>query len=323
MKPPHDLTRWAQKHDYGRSNTGAEQRTRWVLWITVATMIIEIIAGGLTRSMAVLADGWHMSSHALAIGLSVLAYAAARRFAHDPRFSFGVWKIEVLAGYTSAILLLGVAATMLFSAAERLLYPEAIRYGEAMMVAIGGLIINLLCALILGNDHSHQAQAHHAEHDHQHVHSHASTHDLNLKAAYLHVLADALTSVLAIVALAGGWRYGWHWLDPATGLVGAVLVGIWARKLLFETGQILLDRAMDRPVVDEIRAVVAKLASGDCEITDLHIWRVGGKYYACVLSLLTHDASLRPLAVREALSSHEGLVHITVEIHHCDQCSSA
>lgn len=323
MKAPHDLTRWAQKHDYGRSNTSAEQRTRWVLWITVATMIIEIIAGGLTRSMAVLADGWHMSSHALAIGLSVLAYAAARRFAHDPRFSFGVWKIEVLAGYTSAILLLGVAATMLFSAAERLLYPEAIRYGEAMMVAIGGLIINLLCALILGNDHSHQAQAHHAEHDHQHVHSHASTHDLNLKAAYLHVLADALTSVLAIVALAGGWRYGWHWLDPAMGLVGAVLVGIWARKLLFETGQILLDRAMDRPVVDEIRAVVAELASGDCEITDLHIWRVGGKHYACVLSLLTHDASLRPLAVREALSSHEALVHITVEIHHCDQCSSA
>ena len=329
MSAPHDLSRWAHKHDYDTTNLRAESRTRWVLWITLATMGIEIVAGWLTHSMAVLADGWHMSSHALAIGLSVLAYAASRRFANDPRFSFGAWKIEVLAGYTSAILLLGVAATMLFSSTERLLYPETIRYGEAMTVAVGGLLVNLLCAFILGDGHTHPGKAHEHghghghSHHHLHDHDHPQPHDLNLKAAYLHVLADALTSLLAIIALAGGWRFGWHWLDPAMGLVGALLVGLWSRKLLFETGHILLDRNLDSPLSEEIGTVVAGLSRGDCAITDLHVWRIAPGRYACALSLLTHDDTLTPLAVREALSFHRELAHVTVEIHRCDQCPPA
>lgn len=311
MNTAHDLSRWAHDHRYAVGNAAAERGTRVVLWITLVTMVVEIVAGWLTNSMAVLADGWHMSSHALAIGLSALAYGAARRYADDPRFAFGTWKIEVLAGYTSAIALLGVAAAMLFSSCERLVTPQPIHYGEAMTVAIVGLAVNLACALILGGAH---------DHGHGHDHAHDHHHDLNLKAVYLHVLTDALTSVLAIIALAGGWFYGWAWLDPAMGVVGAVLVGLWARKLLVQTGCVLLDREMDHPVVAEIREVVATLAGGDAQITDLHVWRVGTGAYACALSLLTHDATLTPLQVRAALAIHEEIIHATVEIHRCDAC---
>ncbi len=317
MSPQHDLSRWAHQHRYGIANAQAERGTRWVLWITLATMVIEITTGWLTHSMAVLADGWHMSSHALAIGLATFAYAAARRYADDPRFAFGTWKIEILAGYTSAIVLLGVAGTMLFASLERLISPEPVLYGEAMIVAVAGLLINLACALILDGAHDHQ---HTHDHAHPHDHHHDHHHDLNLKAAYVHVLTDALTSVLAILALAGGWWLGWYWLDPAMGLIGAILVAVWARKLLIQTGAVLLDREMDHPVVAEIREVVSQLADGDVDITDLHVWRVGNGAYACALSLLTHNASLTPLQVREALAIHQELMHVTVEIHRCDTC---
>ncbi len=317
MSPQHDLSRWAHQHRYGIANAQAERGTRWVLWITLATMVIEITTGWLTHSMAVLADGWHMSSHALAIGLATFAYAAARRYADDPRFAFGTWKIEILAGYTSAIVLLGVAGTMLFASLERLISPEPVLYGEAMIVAVAGLLINLACALILDGAHDHQ---HTHDHAHPHDHHHDHHHDLNLKAAYVHVLTDALTSVLAILALAGGWWLGWYWLDPAMGLIGAILVAVWARKLLIQTGAVLLDREMDHPVVAEVREVVSQLADGDVDITDLHVWRVGNGAYACALSLLTHNASLTPLQVREALAIHQELMHVTVEIHHCDTC---
>ncbi len=319
MNSEHDLSRWAHAHRYAAGNAAAERGTQLVLWITLATMFVEIVAGWLTHSMAVLADGWHMSSHALAIGLSAFAYRSARRYADDPRFAFGTWKIEILAGYTSAIVLLGVAATMLYSSLERLVQPESIRYGEAMAVAVGGLAVNLACALILGGAHEHGHDHDHA-HGHPHEHAHDQHHDLNLQAAYVHVLTDALTSVLAIVALAGGWVYGWAWLDPAMGIVGAVLVGLWSRKLLLQTGNVLLDREMDHPVVAEIREVVESLAGGDVQITDLHVWRVGTGSYACAISLLTHDPALTPLQVREALGIHEEIQHATVEIHRCDQC---
>ena len=326
MNRAHDLSRWAHRHSYAIGNAAAERGTRLVLWITLATMLVEIVAGWLTHSMAVLADGWHMSSHALAIGLSAFAYTAARRYADDPRFAFGTWKIEILAGYTSAIVLLGVAAAMLFGSIERLISPETIHYGEAMAVAIGGLAVNLACALILGgahdhdHDHGHGHGHDHHDHPHSHDHSHEHHHDLNLKAAYVHVLTDALTSVLAILALAGGWLWGWAWLDPLMGLVGAVLVGLWAKKLLAQTATVLLDREMDHPVVGEVREVVEQLAAGDVQITDLHVWRVGTGAYACAVSLLTHDANLTPLQVRKALAIHEELMHVTVEIHRCDDC---
>ncbi|MFN4341115.1 MAG: CDF family Co(II)/Ni(II) efflux transporter DmeF [Azonexus sp.] len=310
MSTTHDLTRWAHKHEYGTGNAAAERGTRLVLWITLATMLVEIVAGWWFNSMAVLADGWHMSSHALAIGLSAFAYSAARKYARDPSFAFGTWKIEVLASYTSAIFLLGVAGAMVLGSLERLWSPQPIHYAEAMRVAVGGLIVNLVCALILGQAH-----------DHDHPPGHEHHHDLNLKAAYIHVVTDALTSLLAIAALAGGWLWGWAWLDPATGLVGAVLVALWAKKLIVQSGRVLLDREMDHPVVAEIRKVIATLpAAGNTQITDLHVWRVGNGAYACAISLLTHDAALTPLQIREALGIHQEIVHATVEIHRCDLC---
>lgn len=314
----HDLSRWAHQHDFGGDSAAAERSTHLVLWITLLTMVLEITAGWWFNSMAVLADGWHMSSHALAIGLSALAYAAARKYAGDPRFAFGTWKIEVLAGYTSALGLLGVAAAMVIGSTERLLSPQPIAYAEALIVAVIGLLVNLACALILSKAHPH---AHHHDHDHSHAHAHHNHDDLNLKAAYVHVLTDALTSVLAIAALVGGWLWEWAWLDPAMGIVGAVLVALWSKDLLLQTGRVLLDREMDHPVVAEIRDVIGALPSASTEITDLHVWRVGTGAYACALSLLTHDNRLTALAVREALSVHEELVHVTVEIHRCDICN--
>lgn len=335
VSPPHDLTRWAHRHDYAIGNAQAERNTRRVLWITLATMVLEIAAGWWFNSMAVLADGWHMSSHALAIGLAAFAYAAARKYAHDPRFAFGTWKIEILAGYTSALALIGVAGMMLIESVSRLFSPQSIHYPEAMAVAVLGLTVNLVCAFILGHGHAHgPGHAHGDGHAHAHGHTHCSGHghdhphshadhghagDLNLKAAYIHVLTDALTSVLAIVALAGGWWKGWDWLDPLMGILGAVLVALWAKNLLAQTGQVLLDREMDHPVVEEIRTVIATLP-GATTLTDLHVWRVGSGAYACTLSLLTHDAALTPLAVRAALGIHDEIVHVTVEIHRCDQC---
>jgi len=318
MKDHHDLARWAHDHHYSIGNAAAERGTRVVTWITVATMLVEIVAGWWFNSMAVLADGWHMSSHALAIGLSAFAYGAARKYAADPSFAFGTWKIEVLASYTSAIFLLGVAAAMIFGSLERLWTPQAIHYPEAMAVAIFGLAINLICALILGNAHDHGHDHHDHGHGHDHHHSH---HDLNLKSAYIHVVTDAATSVLAIAALAGGWFYGWAWLDPATGIVGAVLVALWAKNLIVQSGRVLLDREMDHPVVEEIREVIAALpANGNTQLTDLHVWRIGTGAYACALSVLTHDASLNPAGIRQALGIHEEIVHVTVEILLCDEC---
>ena len=318
-KIPHDISRWAHQHHYNSGNAAAERGTRIVLWITLATMLLEIGAGWWYNSMAVLADGFHMSSHALAIGLAAFAYAAARRYSTDPSFAFGTWKIEILAGYTSAIFLLGVAAAMVFGSLERLWAPQAIHYPEAVTVAVIGLVVNLVCALILGQAHNHHGHDHGHHHDH-HGHDHGHD-DLNLKAAYIHVITDAATSVLAIAALAGGWLYGWDWLDPACGLLGAVLVALWAKNLIIQTGRVLLDREMDHPVVAEIRDVIDQLpAEGNTSLTDLHVWRVGTGSYACALSLLTHDASLTPLQIRENLGIHEEIVHATVEIHLCDEC---
>jgi cation diffusion facilitator family transporter len=309
----HDLSRWTHDHVFDAGNRAGERGTRAVMWLTAATMVVEIVAGWLYNSMALLADGWHMSSHAVAIGLSAFAYAAARRHARDPRFAFGTWKIEILGGFASAVFLLLVAALMVFGSAERLLSPQPIQYQEAMAVAALGLVVNLVSAAILGGAHDH-AEGH--DHHHRHGAHHHHHHDLNLRSAYLHVLADAATSVLAIVALAGGWLYGWAWLDPVMGIAGAALIAIWARNLLRDTGKVLLDREMDHPVVEEIREAVESGPGGDGHhIADLHVWRVGKRAYACALSIVTHDASLTPDRVREWLSVHEEIVHSTIEIH--------
>ncbi|UIF86508.1 CDF family Co(II)/Ni(II) efflux transporter DmeF [Cupriavidus sp. UYPR2.512] len=318
----HDLSVWTHSHAFDAGNRAAERGTRLVMAITAATMVVEIAAGLWFNSMALLADGWHMSSHALAIGLSAFAYAAARRYAGDRRFAFGTWKIEVLAGFASAVFLLGIAALMAAGSVERLFSPQDIHYREAMAVTALGLLVNLGCALILGGHaHGHDHDHHHHGHDHDHRHGHH--HDINLRAAYVHVLADAATSVLAMVALAGGWWLGLAWLDPVMGLVGAALVGRWAVALLRQSGTVLLDREMDHPVVEEVREVLAGLDPADANgeertrVTDLHVWRVGRQQFACIACLVTHDPALSPQRVREALSVHEELVHVTVEISRC------
>ncbi|MGY2488107.1 CDF family Co(II)/Ni(II) efflux transporter DmeF [Cupriavidus sp. CP313] len=318
-----DLSPWTHTHVFDSGNDAAERGTRLVMVITAVTMFVEIAAGMWFNSMALLADGWHMSSHALAIGLSAFAYAAARRYANDTRFTFGTWKIEVLAGFASAIFLLGIAALMVFGSVERMISPQAIHYKEAMAVTVIGLVVNLACALILGgaHDHGHDHGNHHG-HDHGTHHKpeagHAH-HDLNLRSAYIHVLADAATSVLAILALAGGWFLGWSWLDPVMGIVGAVLVGIWAFGLLRQTGVVLLDREMDHPVVEEIREVLEEFNVGPegTQVADLHVWRVGKEKFSCAISLVTHDATLSAAQIRNALRIHEEIVHVTVEIHRC------
>lgn len=313
-----NLSNWMHDHVFDSGSEAAERGTRIVMWITAAMMVVEIAAGWWYNSMALLADGWHMSSHAVAIGLSALAYATARRYARDPRFAFGTWKIEVLSGFASAIFLLGVAAMMVVGSVERIVSPQPIQYQEAIVVAVLGLAVNIVCALILGKAHHHD---HGHAHGHDH-HDHGHHHDLNLKSAYLHVIADAATSVLAIVALIGGWMYGWSWLDPVMGIVGAILVAVWAKGLIVETGKVLLDREMDHPVVEEIReAVESGNEAGDTRITDLHVWRVGKQVYSCALTVVTHDASLTPDVIRKRLSIHEEIVHSTIEIHLCPDAS--
>lgn len=310
-----NLSEWIHDHIFNEANEAAEKSTRLVMWITASMMLIEITAGWWFNSMALLADGWHMSSHAVAIGLSAFAYAAARKYANDSRFAFGTWKIEVLAGFTSAIFLLGVAAMMVIGSIERLLSPEIIHYQEAIIVGVIGLIVNIVCAWLLGHAH-HDHDHSHGDHHHSHHHQNDHQHDLNLKSAYTHVIADAATSVLAIVALVGGWIYGWSWLDPVMGIVGAVLVAVWAKGLVKETAKVLLDREMDHPVVEEIREVLSsENDSNRTRVTDLHIWRVGKNAYACSVSLVTKDQTLTPAAIKQQLSVHDEIVHTTIEIH--------
>lgn len=297
-------------HVFDQGNPTAERNTRWAVLLTVVVMVAEIIGGILFNSMALLADGWHMSSHALALGLSLLAYAAARRFARDGRFTFGTWKIEVLGGYTSALCLVAVAGLMLYHSVQRLFSPVPIHYDQAILLAALGLVVNLVCAFLLRDspDHHHG----HEQHDHEH-HDHDHHQDLNLRSAYLHVLTDAATSVLAIVALTGGKFWGADWLDPVMGLVGAGLVGIWAFGLLRDTGRVLLDAEMDAPVVAEIVEVIEQ-GPVAAEIVDFHVWRVGRGKYACILSLLVEE-QVEPEQFKERLSVHDELVHVTVEVN--------
>ncbi len=297
---------WQHSHIFDDGNPLAERNTRWAVWLTAITMVVEIAGGWIYNSMALLADGWHMSSHAMALGLSVLAYGAARRLAHSKRFAFGTWKIEILGGYTSAILLVGVAGLMLFQSVERLLAPSPIHYDQAILIAMVGLLVNLTCAWLLKDGHAH----HHGTDSHDSHHHH---HDLNLRSAYLHVMTDAATSLLAIVALFGGKWWGASWLDPVMGIVGAGLVSAWAYGLLRDTGRVLLDAEMDAPVVAEIHDAI-KSAPVEAAISDLHGWRVGKGSYACILSLVV-DENVAPDDIKRYLGVHKELAHVTVELN--------
>jgi cation diffusion facilitator family transporter len=331
----HDHSHWRHGHVFDAGNIAGERSTRLVMWITAAMMVAEVAAGWFYNSMALLADGFHMSSHAVAIGLSAFAYAAARKHAGDARFAFGTWKIEVLGGFASAIFLLVVVALMLFASVDRLISPQPIHYEEAIVIAAVGLIVNIVSAWILGaahhdhGGHGHGGHDHHAHdhHDHDHDHGHAHQpargrqhHDLNLRSAYIHVVADAATSVLAIVALLGGWLYGWAWLDPAMGVFGAIVVALWAKRLIGDTAKVLLDREMDHPVVQEIAEAIEQGGrAGETEVTDLHVWRVGKATYACAVTVVTHDPTLTPAAVRQWISPHKEVVHSTIEVQVCGE----
>jgi cation diffusion facilitator family transporter len=297
-------------HRFDEGNPLAEKNTLRVAILTATMMMVEIAGGWYYNSMALLADGWHMSSHTVALGLSVLAYYLARKYAHDKRFSFGTWKIEVLGGYTSAIFLIMVAGLMVFQSTARLISPSPIFYDQAIAIAVVGLLVNLASAWLLKDGHHHHHDHDHGHHSHDH---HDHHHDLNLRSAYLHVLADAATSVLAIIALFAGKLWALSWMDPVMGIVGAILVTVWAYGLLRDTGRVLLDAEMSAPVVAEIREVISA-SPIKAELCDLHVWRVGTGKYACILCLAVEE-EVSPEYFRARVGIHEELVHITVEIN--------
>ncbi len=313
---------WQPPHDYRPLERRSERRTWAVVILTGLTMLLEIAAGYWFNSMALLADGWHMASHMVAIGLAALAYLLARRYAADHRFTFGTWKIEVLAGFASALLLVVVALFMIGESLLRFWAPAAIGFDEALVVAVVGLLVNLLSAWLLrdqhdhGRGHGHGDDAHsHAERGHAHAHG-APGKDLNRHAAFIHVLTDALTSVAAIIALLGGKLFGWGWLDPAMGIIGALVILVWARGLLRDTAKALLDREMDDPLVGKVREALERVP--DTEVTDLHLWRVGRSQYSCILSVVTHQPHTAD-RYKAALQPFAQLVHITAEVNRCGE----
>jgi cation diffusion facilitator family transporter len=276
-----------------------ERRTRIVISLTAAMMILEIAAGVVLGSMALLADGWHMASHAAALGITALGYALARRHALNPRFCFGTGKIGELAGFSSALLLALISLLMTYESVRRFFAPVRISFDEAIAVAILGLIVNVVSALLL----QHPSDPH--EHPHAHV-------DHNLKAAYLHVLADALTSVLAIFALSAGRFLGWVWMDPVMGVVGSAVIGRWAYHLLRDTGRMLLDVTADHELAEKIRELIE--SDGHDRVSDLHVWRVGPCHYAAILSV-TSNQKTPPKAYKAKLESLREICHITVEVN--------
>ena len=311
----HDLSRWRHEHAYDAGNRAGERRTWMVVAITAATMVAEIVAGYITGSMALTADGWHMATHVVALSIAGIAYFLARRWARDERYTFGTWKIEVLGAFSSALLLGVVAIAMAIESTHRLVVPTPISFGPALVVAIIGLVVNLVSALVLEAPARQQQEHDHAhDHDHDHGGHHHHHHDLNLRSAYMHVLADAFTSVLAIAALAAGLWGGWEWLDPVMGLVGGGVIAWWSKGLLADSARVLLDREMDAPIVRGIREAIQ--SDGDAEIADLHVWRVGRTSHAAVMTVVAHNP-LAPAAYRERLKGIASLVHVSVEVNRC------
>jgi cation diffusion facilitator family transporter len=290
-----------------------ETRTRWVVVITFVMMVGELVVGTMSRSLALTADGWHMSTHVGALGMSALAYWYARTRAKETRFAFGTGKVYALSGFTSAGLLLAVALAMIATAISRLFNPETVSFNEALPVAVLGLLVNLASAALLGIDHDHDDDHGHADHDHgkEPGHDHAHHHDHNLRAAYLHVVADALTSVLAIAAILVGHYLGWGWFDPLVAIFGAVVIIHWGLKLLSECARQLVD--LDPSTAQRERVRTALEASGDTRVEDLHLWTVGPGQMVCVVSVST--SGTRSLKEYKALVTAAAPVdHLTVEI---------
>jgi cation diffusion facilitator family transporter len=306
---------WRHQNEFNIGKRAVERRTLIVVVITTVMMIAEVVFGWLSNSMALFADGWHMGTHAFALGISLLAYVLARRYARDPRFAFGAWRIEILGAYTSAIVLGMIALLMALTSVERLVNPRAIAYDQALIVAILGLVVNATCAVILdARSHSDEHDHHHGEH--VHAHNHKEHVDFNLKSAYLHVVADAVTSVLAIAALLGAKYLGWNWLDPAMGIVGAALILRWAISLSKDTSGILLEVAHQTDTVLGERIKSEIESDGDTRVSDLHLWKVAQDKYACIVSLVTGT----PRSIEEyrgRLNTYSELAHVTIEVNSC------
>ncbi|MCW2246129.1 cation diffusion facilitator family transporter [Azospirillum fermentarium] len=314
------LAPWTHDHSFGQdARRPAERRAFLVMVVTAVMMVGEIVAGMAFGSMALLADGIHMATHAGALALTAFAYAYARTRANDRRFSFGTGKVNALAGFTNAVLLAAVALFMAVESVERLLDPRPIDFGPAIAIAVLGLAVNLVCAFLLTGGHEHGHHGHHAHHDH-HGHDHHAHHhhgheeDANLKAAVMHVIADALTSVLAIVALLAGLYLGWNWLDPVMGVLGAVLVGRWAYGLIGGSARVLLDFQAPPDTADSVRAALE--ADGDTRVADLHIWSVGPGVYTLVASVVAH-APQPPEAYKARLPHSLSIVHPVIEVRQC------
>lgn len=302
----HTLNILQHEHDFSAINKTGERRTKLVLVLSIVTMALEIAAGTVFGSMALLADGWHMATHVAAFIITLIAYRYSRIHAHDQTFAFSAAKVGVLGGYTSSVVLGIVALMMLLESGQRILNPHAIHFNEAIAVAAFGLLINFICALLLKDRH-HQHSHHHHDHDH------------NLKAAYLHVLADALTSLLAIIALGLGKYYGWGWLDPVMGIVGALIIVRWSYSLIKETSPVLLDESIALKYKLAIKDAIE--SDSDNRVSDLHIWRVGPDHFAIIISVVSHNPKA-PEYYKELLkafrsgSTHK-LSHITVEVNRC------
>jgi cation diffusion facilitator family transporter len=306
-----DLSRWRHNHDFTEDFSAAEKNTRRVLILTAAMMIAEIIFGLKFHSMALFADGLHMGTHVTAFLITVLAYFFARRHATDALFSFGTGKFGVLGAFASAIVLGGVGLVMAGESIARLVHPLPIQFNQAIVVACLGLTVNVVSALILKDNHHGHHHHHHAE-----EHGHDHHHDLNLRSAYLHVIADAFTSLLAIAALASGKFFGWFWMDAIMGLVGSAVIGQWAYSLIRQTTVILLDK---EPKESDLNFEIRKAIENDSDTTiaDLHIWQVGMNKFAAIISLVAHEPK-SPEFYKNLLRQHEELIHVTVEINRCD-----
>ena len=304
------LHQWRHSHRFHIDDGHGERNTRRVILITFSMMIVEIVAGFSYGSMALLADGWHMGTHTLALGITAFAYYYARRHADNPRYSFGTGKVGVLGGFASAMVLAVVALLMAVESVERLLSPVEIQFNPAILVAVVGLIVNVISALLLQGGHGHSAEDPSGRQHHQ---------DHNLRAAYLHVLADALTSFLAIIALLAGKSFGWVWMDPFMGIVGAVLIGRWSYGLLRDTGRILLDVGIKLDSVTSIQETIE--SDSDNRVSDIHIWPLGSQHFAAIISLVTHYPK-PPEYYKELLKDFEELEHVTVEVNdaHGDPC---
>ena len=290
----YNLDKWQHDHQFHIDDGQGEQNARRVVMLTVVMMVLEIAGGMLFGSMALLADGWHMGTHAMALGITVFAYFYARKNAGNPTYSFGTGKVGVLAGFASAIILGVVAFLMVIESVQRFLSPVVIHFNEAIFVAVIGLAVNIISAFLLKD----------TDHDHHNDH--------NLRAAYLHVMADALTSILAIMALFTGKFFGWVWMDPVMGIVGAVLITRWSYGLMKDTGKILLDSGVKPDMIRNIVNIIE--ADTDNRVCDVHVWPLGSSHFSAILSIVTHHPK-PPQYYKDLLVGVKTLDHITIEIH--------